>query len=150
MEYLFLRFTRWHITPRGATFLQVYGQPHEWLCSSPVGVLFFVGSEEKKQQPSGQRRKARRVGSRVQRLRPLGQCGRSSYLEHLNNTPEGIFSKTLYSAEETDILMYGCVNDMAVDIDAFPGSTQSGTTMYLLYLETRMMRFQVLRGYGVV
>ena len=40
---LFLRFTRWHITPRGAAFFRAYGQPHERLCSLPVSVLFRVG-----------------------------------------------------------------------------------------------------------
>ena len=51
---LFWRFTRWHITPRGAAFSRVYGQPHERLFSLPVGVLFRVGSA-KKNQPRGQR-----------------------------------------------------------------------------------------------
>ena len=34
-SFLFWRFTRWHITPRGAAFYRVYGQPHERLCSLP-------------------------------------------------------------------------------------------------------------------
>ena len=52
---LFWRFTPRHITPRGAAFFRVYGQPHGWLCS--VSVLFRAGSAEKN-QPRGQRRES--------------------------------------------------------------------------------------------
>ena len=44
VKALFLRVTRWHITPRGAAFSHRYGQPHERLRSLPVSVLFRVGS----------------------------------------------------------------------------------------------------------
>ena len=48
---------RWHVTPSGATFSRVYGQPRERLCSLPVRELLRMGSAEKK-QPRGQRRES--------------------------------------------------------------------------------------------
>ena len=33
--------------PKGVAFFRVYEQPHEWLFSLPVSVLFRVGSVEK-------------------------------------------------------------------------------------------------------
>ena len=47
MHDVFLRITRWQITPTGVAFFRVYGQPRERLCSLPVSVLFRVSSAEK-------------------------------------------------------------------------------------------------------
>ena len=68
----------WHITPRGAAFFRVDGQPHKRLCSLPVSVIFCVGSAEKTNQEGRDENRTRIAGSsRVQRLRPLGRGGHS-------------------------------------------------------------------------
>ena len=62
---IFCRFTRWHITPRGAAFSRVYGQPNARLCSLPVSVLLRAGTAGKTNQEVRDGNRTRLAGSNV-------------------------------------------------------------------------------------